>query len=153
MLELLNEHACFGGVQRFYRHDSSAIGLPMRFSVYLPPGHEGKRLPVLFYLAGLTCTEETFMIKAGAQRVAAEEGLILVAPDTSPRGAGVAGESDNWDFGVGAGFYVDALEGEWARHYRTATSWSCASWCWPSCRPIRNAPASSAIRWAAMARS
>ncbi len=118
MLELLNEHACFGGVQRFYRHDSSAIGLPMRFSVYLPPGHEGKRLPVLFYLAGLTCTEETFMIKAGAQRVAAEEGLILVAPDTSPRGAGVAGESDNWDFGVGAGFYVDALEGEWARHYR-----------------------------------
>ena len=118
MLELLNEHACFGGVQRFYRHDSGAIGLPMRFSVYLPPGHEGKRLPVLFYLAGLTCTEETFMIKAGAQRVAAEEGLILVAPDTSPRGAGVAGESDNWDFGVGAGFYVDALEGEWARHYR-----------------------------------
>ena len=118
MLELLNEHACFGGVQRFYRHDSSAIGLPMRFSVYLPPGHEGKRLPVLFYLAGLTCTEETFMIKAGAQRVAAEEGLILVAPDTSPRGAGVAGESDSWDFGVGAGFYVDASEGEWARHYR-----------------------------------
>ena len=118
MLELLNEHACFGGVQRFYRHDSGAIGLPMRFSVYLPPGHEGKRLPVLFYLAGLTCTEETFMIKAGAQRVAAEEGLILVAPDTSPRGAGVAGESDDWDFGVGAGFYVDALEGEWARHYR-----------------------------------
>ena len=118
MLELLNEHACFGGVQRFYRHDSSAIGLPMRFSVYLPPGHEGKRLPVLFYLAGLTCTEETFMIKAGAQRVAAEEGLILVAPDTSPRGAGVTGESDSWDFGVGAGFYVDASEGEWARHYR-----------------------------------
>ena len=118
MLELLSEHACFGGVQRFYRHASQAIGLPMRFSVYLPPGHEGQRLPVLFYLAGLTCTEETFMTKAGAQRVAAEEGLILVAPDTSPRGAGVAGESDNWDFGVGAGFYVDALEGEWARHYR-----------------------------------
>jgi S-formylglutathione hydrolase len=118
MLELLNEHACFGGAQRFYRHESAAIGLPMRFSVYLPPGHEGKRLPVLFYLAGLTCTEETFMIKAGAQRVAAEEGLILVAPDTSPRGAGVAGESDSWDFGAGAGFYVDATEGEWARHYR-----------------------------------
>ncbi|MBQ5949956.1 S-formylglutathione hydrolase [Massilia sp. ST3] len=118
MLELLSEHACFGGVQRFYRHASSAIGLPMRFSVYLPPGHEGRRLPVLFYLAGLTCTEETFMIKAGAQRVAAEEGLILVAPDTSPRGAGVAGETDSWDFGAGAGFYVDATEGEWARHYR-----------------------------------
>ncbi|MEH6434848.1 S-formylglutathione hydrolase [Massilia sp. DD77] len=121
MLELLSEHACFGGVQRFYRHASSAIGLPMRFSVYLPPGHEGKRLPVLFYLAGLTCTEETFMTKAGAQRVAAEEGLILVAPDTSPRGAGVPGETESWDFGVGAGFYVDATEGEWARHYRMAS--------------------------------
>ncbi|RZA31228.1 MAG: S-formylglutathione hydrolase [Lysobacteraceae bacterium] len=118
MLELLSEHACFGGVQRFYRFDSQAIGLPMRFSVYLPPGAEGQRLPVLFYLAGLTCTEETFMIKAGAQRVAAREGLILVTPDTSPRGAGVAGETDSWDFGVGAGFYVDATEPQWSRHYR-----------------------------------
>ena len=118
MLELLSEHACFGGVQRFYRFDSAAVGLPMRFSVYLPPGAEGKRLPVLFYLAGLTCTEETFMIKAGAQRVAAQEGLILVAPDTSPRGAGVPGETDSWDFGAGAGFYVDALESPWSQHYR-----------------------------------
>jgi S-formylglutathione hydrolase len=118
MLELLSEHACFGGVQRFYRFDSTAIGLPMRFSVYLPPGAEGKRLPVLFYLAGLTCTEETFMIKAGAQRVAAQEGLILVTPDTSPRGAGVPGETDSWDFGAGAGFYVDATEEPWSRHYR-----------------------------------
>jgi S-formylglutathione hydrolase len=117
-LELLSEHACFGGVQRFYKYDSAAVGLPMRFSVYLPPGFEGKRLPVLFYLAGLTCTEETFMIKAGAQRVAAREGLILVAPDTSPRGAGIPGETDNWDFGVGAGFYVDATREPWARHYR-----------------------------------
>ena len=118
MPQLLNEHACFGGVQRFYSFDSDAIGLPMRFSVYLPPGAEGKRLPVLFYLAGLTCTEETFMTKAGAQRVAAELGLILVAPDTSPRGAGVPGETDSWDFGAGAGFYVDALQQPWARHYR-----------------------------------
>jgi S-formylglutathione hydrolase len=118
MLELLSEHACFGGVQRFYRFDSTAIGLPMRFSVYLPPGAEGKRLPVLFYLAGLTCTEETFMIKAGAQQVAAQEGLILVTPDTSPRGAGVPGETDSWDFGAGAGFYVDATEEPWSRHYR-----------------------------------
>ena len=118
MLELLSEHACFGGVQRFYRFDSTAIGLPMRFSVYLPPGAEGKRLPVLFYLAGLTCTEETFMIKAGAQRVAAQEGLILVAPDTSPRGAGVPGETDSWDFGAGAGFYIDATEAPWSQHYR-----------------------------------
>jgi S-formylglutathione hydrolase len=116
--QLLSEHACFGGVQRFYRFDSSTIGLPMRFSVYLPPGAEGKRLPVLFYLAGLTCTEETFMIKAGAQRVAAQEGLILVTPDTSPRGAGVPGEADNWDFGVGAGFYVDATQAPWAERYR-----------------------------------
>jgi S-formylglutathione hydrolase len=118
MLELLSEHACFGGVQRFYRFDSAAIGLPMRFSVYLPPGAEGKRLPVLFYLAGLTCTEETFMIKAGAQRVAAQEGLILVTPDTSPRGAGAPGETDSWDFGAGAGFYVDATEAPWSQHYR-----------------------------------
>ena len=118
MPELLSEHACFRGVQRFYRFDSDAIGLPMRFSVYLPPGAENKRLPVLFYLAGLTCTEETFMIKAGAQRVAAQEGLILVAPDTSPRGAGVPGETDSWDFGAGAGFYVDATEAPWSQHYR-----------------------------------
>jgi S-formylglutathione hydrolase len=118
MPELLNEHACFGGLQRFYQHQSSAIGLPMRFSVYLPPGAQGKQLPVLFYLAGLTCTEETFMTKAGAQRVAAREGLILVAPDTSPRGANVPGETDSWDFGAGAGFYLDATAEPWARHYR-----------------------------------
>jgi S-formylglutathione hydrolase len=123
MLQLLSEHACFGGLQRFYQHPSTAIGLPMRFSVYLPPGFEGGHLPqdglpVVFYLAGLTCTEETFMTKAGAQRVAAEEGLVLVAPDTSPRGAGVPGETDSWDFGVGAGFYVDATEEPWSRHYR-----------------------------------
>lgn len=118
MSELLSEHACFGGVQRFYKFESQAIGLTMRYAVYLPPGFEGKTLPVLFYLAGLTCTEETFMIKAGAQRVAAELGLILVAPDTSPRGAGVPGETDDWDFGAGAGFYVDATQEPWARHYR-----------------------------------
>ncbi|MEN3274893.1 MAG: S-formylglutathione hydrolase [Massilia sp.] len=118
MLQLTSEHACFGGLQRFYQHDSTAIGLPMRFSVYLPPGAGEQRLPVLFYLAGLTCTEETFMIKGGAQRVAAQEGIILVAPDTSPRGAGVPGEADSWDFGVGAGFYVDATQEPWSRHYR-----------------------------------
>ena len=122
MLELLSEHACFGGVQRFYRHDAQAIGLPMRFSAFIPdlaPGAmaHGKR-PALFYLAGLTCTEETFMIKGGAQRVAAEEGLILIAPDTSPRGAGLAGETDAWDFGAGAGFYVDATQAPWAARYR-----------------------------------
>ncbi|MFC4929557.1 S-formylglutathione hydrolase [Massilia sp. GCM10023247] len=118
MLQLLSEHACFGGLQRFYQYESKAIGLPMRFSVYLPPGADARRLPVLFYLAGLTCTEETFMTKAGAQRVAAQEGVILVAPDTSPRGAGVPGETDSWDFGAGAGFYLDATQEPWARHYR-----------------------------------
>jgi S-formylglutathione hydrolase len=118
MLELLSEHACFGGVQRFFRHESSAIGLPMRFSVFIPPHADGQRLPALFYLAGLTCNEETFMTKAGAQRFAAEEGVILIAPDTSPRGANVPGEAEAWDFGVGAGFYLDATQEPWARHYR-----------------------------------
>ncbi|MEC5162125.1 MULTISPECIES: S-formylglutathione hydrolase [unclassified Janthinobacterium] len=118
MLELLSEHACFGGVQRFYRHDSSAVGLPMRFSVYLPGAPAGASLPALFYLAGLTCTEETFMAKGGAQRAAASEGMILITPDTSPRGAAVPGEADSWDFGVGAGFYVDATEAPWDRHYK-----------------------------------
>ena len=118
MLELISEHACFGGVQRFYRHDSRAIGLPMRFSVFIPPATAGASLPALFYLAGLTCNEETFMIKAGAQRIAAREGLMLIAPDTSPRGAGIPGETDAWDFGAGAGFYVDATEAPWKEHYR-----------------------------------
>lgn len=118
MLELISEHACFGGVQRFYRHDSDAIGLPMRFSVFLPRVAPGARLPAMFYLAGLTCNEETFPAKGGAQRYAAREGMILIAPDTSPRGAGVAGEDDAWDFGVGAGFYVDATSEPWRRHYR-----------------------------------
>jgi len=120
MLELLSSHACHGGEQRFYRHESSIIGLPMRFSVYLPPQalQASAKVPALFYLAGLTCTEETFAIKAGAQRFAAQHGVALVAPDTSPRGAGVPGESAAWDFGVGAGFYVDATQEPWARHYR-----------------------------------
>jgi len=118
-MELISQHGCYGGVQRFYRHDSAAIGLPMRFSVYLPPQAQGGgKVPVLFYLAGLTCTEETFMIKAGAQRFAAEHGLMLVAPDTSPRGAGLPGEADAWDFGVGAGFYVDATEAPWQEYWR-----------------------------------
>jgi S-formylglutathione hydrolase len=118
MLELIEEHACHGGVQRFYRHDSKTIGLPMRFSVYLPPHAQQGRVPALFYLAGLTCTEETFPVKAGAQRFAARHGIALVAPDTSPRGAGIAGETDAWDFGVGAGFYVDATREPWSKHYR-----------------------------------
>ena len=116
--ELISEHACFGGVQRFYRHHSSEIGLPMRFSVFLPAQARTGKVPALFYLAGLTCTEETFMIKGGAQRMAAQLGLMLIAPDTSPRGAGVPGETESWDVGVAAGFYVDATEAPWNRHYR-----------------------------------
>ena len=116
--ELLSAHACFGGEQRFYQHQSVAVGLPMRFSVYLPPQASSQSVPALLYLAGLTCNEETFASKAGAQRVAAELGLALIAPDTSPRGAGAPGESDSWDFGVGAGFYLDATQAPWSTHYR-----------------------------------
>ncbi|EJL94326.1 S-formylglutathione hydrolase [Herbaspirillum sp. CF444] len=117
-VELLSEHGCFGGVQGFYRHESQEIGLPMRFSVFAPPQARQGPVPVLFFLAGLTCTEETFMIKGGAQRIAAELGVMLVAPDTSPRGANIPGESDAWDFGIGAGFYLDATQEPWSRHYR-----------------------------------
>jgi len=121
MFELLGEHASFGGVQRFYRHTSGEIGLPMRFAAYLPPQAQDGPVPALFYLAGLTCTEETFVIKAGAQRWAAHYGIALITPDTSPRGAGIAGETASWDLGVGAGFYVDATEAPWSAHYRMAS--------------------------------
>jgi S-formylglutathione hydrolase len=122
-LELVSEHGCFGGVQRFYRHASREIGLPMRFALFLPPqalagARGGARVPLLTFLAGLTCTEETFTMKAGAQRLAAELGLALLMPDTSPRGAGIVGEDHNWDFGVGAGFYLDATHAPWAGHWR-----------------------------------
>lgn len=113
-MKTLSEHAAFGGTQRFHQHDSAVIGLPMRFALFTPP----KPKALLVYLAGLTCTEETFTMKAGAQAVAAELGLALLMPDTSPRGAGVPGESDSWDFGVGAGFYLDATQEPWARHWR-----------------------------------
>lgn len=115
---LLSEHACFGGWQRFYSHDSSETGLPMKFGVYAPPQASQGPVPVLFFLAGLTCTEETFAIKAGAQRVAAELGIMVVTPDTSPRGTGVEGADASWDFGHGAGFYLDATQAPWARHWR-----------------------------------
>ena len=116
--ETRSTHACFGGVQGFYQHQSNVIGLPMRFAVYQPPQVQQGKVPVLFYLAGLTCTEETFAIKAGAQRLAAEYGVMIVTMDTSPRGAGITGEADAWDFGVGAGFYVDATQEPWSKNYR-----------------------------------
>jgi S-formylglutathione hydrolase len=119
--ETLSQHQCFGGVVGFYRHQSKSTSSPMRFSVFVPKQGRSGRVPVLYYLAGLTCTEETFMIKAGAQRVAAELGLMLVAPDTSPRGLNIPGDSDSWDFGVAAGFYLDATQEPWARNYRMYT--------------------------------
>ncbi|OYT87042.1 MAG: S-formylglutathione hydrolase [Burkholderiales bacterium PBB6] len=118
-LALQSQHASFGGEQRFYQHASAEIGLPMRFALYLPPqALAGARVPLLTFLAGLTCTEETFAMKAGAQRLAAELGLALLMPDTSPRGAGVPGEADAWDFGLAAGFYLDATQAPWAPHWR-----------------------------------
>ncbi len=114
----ISRHRCFGGWQLFLRHESSEIGLPMKFSVYLPPAAEKGPIPALTYLAGLTCTEDTFMIKAGAQRMAAELGLILIAPDVSPRNTGIEGADKDWDFGHGAGFYLDATQAPWSKHFR-----------------------------------
>lgn len=120
--QIISEHACFGGTQRFFRHDSKQIGLSMRFSVFLPPissiQKAGGKVPALLLLAGLTCSEETMMVKAGAQKLAAELGMALITSDTSPRDAGLPGEDDSWDFGVGAGFYLDATQQPWANHYR-----------------------------------
>jgi S-formylglutathione hydrolase len=115
--DVISRHRAFGGWQIFAKHASKTNRCEMRFSVYVPPQAEQGRVPALYYLAGLTCTDETFMIKAGAQRLAADLGLMLVAPDTSPRGLGIAGESDDWDFGVGAGFYLDATREPWAPHF------------------------------------
>jgi S-formylglutathione hydrolase len=117
-LKTLSEHVCFGGVQRFLAHESRECRTEMRFAVYEPPQARERRVPVLYYLAGLTCTEETFMIKAGAQRLAAELGLMLVSPDTSPRQPRLPGDDASWDFGLGAGFYVDATQAPWSAHYR-----------------------------------
>ncbi|MDE2356192.1 MAG: S-formylglutathione hydrolase [Alphaproteobacteria bacterium] len=117
-LETLNRHGCFGGVQSFHAHASEATGTAMRFGVYTPPGVGP--FPVVWCLAGLTCTEETFAIKAGAQRFAAELGLMLITPDTSPRGEGVA-DDPAYDMGQAAGFYLDATEAPWAPHFRMRT--------------------------------
>jgi S-formylglutathione hydrolase len=115
-LELVNQYACFGGTVGFYKHFSSTCNSEMKFSVYLPPRSEP--VPVLYYLSGLTCTEENFTAKAGAQQFAAKYGLILVAPDTSPRYTGIPDEDAAWDLGSGAGFYVDATEHPWKTHYQ-----------------------------------
>lgn len=117
-LKRVSRVRCFEGWQEVWQHDSSSTGTPMKFAVYLPPQAESGTCPVVYWLSGLTCTEENFITKAGAQRYAAELGLILVAPDTSPRGANLPGEDDIWDFGTGAGFYLNATEEPWSRHYR-----------------------------------
>ncbi len=117
-LERIEHRACFGGWQDVYRHESQALGCTMDFAAYLPPqAASGARLPVLYWLSGLTCTEQNFITKAGAQRYAAEHGLIVVAPDTSPRGEDVA-DAEGYDLGKGAGFYVNATQAPWAAHYR-----------------------------------
>ena len=117
-ITLVSEHACYGGVQRFYHHESRETGGPMKFSAYLPPQARTTKVPVLYFLSGLTCTEETFCIKSHAQKSAAELGLMLVSPDTSPREPRIPGDADHWDFGYSAGFYVDATQAPWSQNYR-----------------------------------
>jgi len=117
MTERLEHHACFGGWQDVYRHRSEVLDCDMTVGVYFPPQAAQGPCPVLYWLSGLTGTEQNFITKAGAQRYAAQHGIILVAPDTSPRGAGVA-DADRYDLGQGAGFYVNATQAPWARHYR-----------------------------------
>ncbi len=115
IVETVSSQRCHGGVQSFHRHASVETGTPMQFAVFTPPG-DGPH-PVVWFLAGLTCTEENFAVKAGAQAAAARLGLMLIAPDTSPRGKGVA-DDPAYDMGQGAGFYVDATEAPWAPHFR-----------------------------------
>jgi S-formylglutathione hydrolase len=117
-MKKISEQKCFGGVQGVYEHESETCGCTMRFGVFTPPQATDGPVPGLTYLAGLTCTPDNFVVKAGAQRIAAELGLMLVAPDTSPRGDDVADAAGEYDLGKGAGFYLDATEEPWARHYR-----------------------------------
>jgi S-formylglutathione hydrolase len=114
----ISQNRCFGGVQGTYSHESIETGCTMRFGAFLPPQASIGRVPTLYWLSGLTCTEENFIIKAGAQRVAAALGIALIVPDTSPRGLNIPGEGASYDFGLGAGFYVDATEAPWSKGYR-----------------------------------
>ncbi|HAH4571365.1 TPA: S-formylglutathione hydrolase [Escherichia coli] len=116
-MEMLEEHRCFEGWQQRWRHDSSTLNCPMTFSIFLPPPRDHTPPPVLYWLSGLTCNDENFTTKAGAQRVAAELGIVLVMPDTSPRGEQVAND-DGYDLGQGAGFYLNATQPPWATHYQ-----------------------------------
>ncbi|SFC48366.1 S-formylglutathione hydrolase [Pseudoalteromonas denitrificans] len=116
-LNNISSNKIFGGWNKQYTHTSTSLNCEMRFAIYLPPQiAQGKKVPVLYWLSGLTCTDENFMHKAGAQRIAAELGMAIVAPDTSPRGEGIA-DDEGYDFGQGAGFYVNATQAPWNRHY------------------------------------
>ena len=114
----VSRNRCFGGMQGVYTHAAETTHCSMRFGVFMPPQAQSARVPVLYWLSGLTCTEDNFIVKAGAQRVAAELGVAIVVPDTSPRGLGYPGEADAYDFGLGAGIYVDATEAPWSEGYR-----------------------------------
>ncbi|TAM85149.1 S-formylglutathione hydrolase [bacterium] len=116
-LDLISSTCCFDGTQRIYSHWSETLQCNMRFGVFLPPAAEGRPVPAMFWLSGLTCTEQNFITKAGAQRAASALGIALVVPDTSPRGPGVP-DDEAYDFGVGAGFYVDAIREPWSKHFR-----------------------------------
>jgi len=117
-LTTISRSRSFGGTQGVYSHASTQTQCTMRFGLYLPPAAERERVPVVYWLSGLTCTEENFITKAGAQRIASTLGLAIVAPDTSPRGVDIAGDRESYDLGVGAGFYVDATQLPWSRAYR-----------------------------------
>ena len=117
-METVSEHRCFGGVQGVYRHQSQHTNTPMQFSVFVPSAVARGECPVLWFLSGLTCTEENFTVKAGAQKFAESYGMIIIVPDTSPRGVGIEGEDESYDFGTGAGFYLDATQAPWDQNYR-----------------------------------
>uniref|UniRef100_A0A8C4Q0N7 S-formylglutathione hydrolase n=1 Tax=Eptatretus burgeri TaxID=7764 RepID=A0A8C4Q0N7_EPTBU len=135
----VSSNKSFGGFQKVFEHTSMQLGCKMKFGIYLPPKAEQQKCPILYWLSGLTCTEQNFVTKAGAQKLASEFGIIVVAPDTSPRGCAVPGEDENWDLGTGAGFYVDATQEPWSKHYRmysyiTAESVSAFA---PICNPVQ----------------
>ncbi|MCJ8347581.1 S-formylglutathione hydrolase, partial [bacterium] len=116
-LTQIKSNKCFSGSQNVYSHYSSSTDCEMVFSVYFPKDYQNKKVSVLFFLSGLTCTHENFVNKAGSQALADELNLVIVAPDTSPRGIKIDGDDESWDFGTGAGFYLDASEDSWAKHY------------------------------------
>uniref|UniRef100_A0A8C9LGM7 S-formylglutathione hydrolase n=1 Tax=Piliocolobus tephrosceles TaxID=591936 RepID=A0A8C9LGM7_9PRIM len=113
----ISSNKCFGGLQKVFEHDSVEMNCKMKFAVYLPPKAESEKCPALYWLSGLTCTEQNFISKSGYHQAASEHGLVI-APDTSPRGYNSKGEDESWDFGTGAGFYVDTTEDPWKTNYR-----------------------------------